>query len=1026
MTIKIYPSRLPGEPLETHEHAKTTIHRWLSQHVTGYTKAKEHPISVDIDGVKVLPESWNKVEIYPGTDVRIYPVPGEAVSAFMAVYGAYVALAVAVAAAAYSIYMMSTMDTGGFSTSTGSSLDLNPAKANSAKLGDPIREVFGRNLIYPDYLVQPVGRFDPNDPQVYTMHLFLSVGVGRFSFTNGDIEVGNTPINSLGDDFSYAVYQPGVDVYGDERSENWFASTEVGGTTSGSGLDMGNTGPESDEIIADAMSVSAHAVTFNGLDTEDDDDDDADDNALPDSWIEGAIVELSVPDSFTVANDGSFSRIFGESLNEIQPYIGMPVEMDHNGATYDLFIASYNAGSDATEGSAGSAAAMVANSTISSYDFTSAGYSAVFSFNGNSAAVDLNTNYSDLYGLISHINSVIGSIGLSASDNAGRLTISETSSPYAGGSIITAGWDSLTFTAVAGGKTVSASSHVIPNLTLAYDSATGNPFYGLPEGVQRLAISHYGKEYKILTVDGTGVTVTRMLNSVEDNAWPGFSARTVLDFYATGINESDRWLGPFLACPTNETVDAFEVNFSFPSGLCGFDSSGNKRIRHTGVDVQYRIYGSENSWETASFQYAEQIVSGLGYTHRITLASPGLVEVRVRRQNEQGSNNSRDNAFWQVLRGRLNKRPLSYANITSMGVSVVTGGKLAAQSDRRVNIVATRDYDYGENRTISGAIYHVLYSLGFIDSEIDKAAIDALEATYWTPRSEFFDYQTSSSDKSALDILQTIANAGMGYFLLSDGMTSVGREGVKPWVGSISPQETTDQLQTAFSVPSQDDYDGVDVTYINGTTWVEETVQCRTSNNPTPSKIESYTLDGVIDEDRAYRIGMRRLMKYLHQRYTHTTTTEMDALCYNFGDRLVLADDIPGNDTTSALIVDMEYDEDRIILVSNEPLDWTINSPRVLIRYQDGTASMLLVPTKVDDFTLSIPYSDDISPETWIMDDGSVEPPRLIFCSSDRELYHALLSEVSPGSDGTCQVTAKQYKTIFYDYDDATYPGDVA
>ncbi len=38
-------------------------------------------------------------------------------------------------------------------------LDLNPAKANRAKLGDPIREVFGRR-IYPDYVVQPVTRFN--------------------------------------------------------------------------------------------------------------------------------------------------------------------------------------------------------------------------------------------------------------------------------------------------------------------------------------------------------------------------------------------------------------------------------------------------------------------------------------------------------------------------------------------------------------------------------------------------------------------------------------------------------------------------------------------------------------------------------------------------------------------------------------------------------------------------------------------------------------------------------------------------
>ncbi len=37
-----------------------------------------------------------------------------------------------------------------------------------------------------------------------------------------------------------------------------------------------------------------------------------------------------------------------------------------------------------------------------------------------------------------------------------------------------------------------------------------------------------------------------------------------------------------------------------------------------------------------------------------------------------------------------------------MAVSVETGGKLAAQSDRRVNVVATRIYESGVSRSISG------------------------------------------------------------------------------------------------------------------------------------------------------------------------------------------------------------------------------------------------------------------------------------------------------------------------------------
>ncbi|MBJ8850028.1 host specificity factor TipJ family phage tail protein, partial [Citrobacter braakii] len=167
----------------------------------------------------------------------------------------------------------------------------------------------------------------------------------------------------------------------------------------------------------------------------------------------------------------------------------------------------------------------------------------------------------------------------------------------------------------------------------------------------------------------------------------------------------------------------------------------------------------------------------------------------------------------------------------------------------------------------------------------------------------------------------------------------------------------------------------VDVTYINGTTWAEETVQCRTPDNPIPVKIEDYTLDGVLDRDRAYQIGMRRLMKYQQQRLTHTTSTELDALCYNVGDRIVLTDDIPGSQTVSTLIESMASVDGTTTFTVTELLDWSFPNPRVLIRYQDGSASSLMVATSAGDYRVSVPYLATF--DDMILDDPGIEPPRL-------------------------------------------------
>ena len=906
MTIRIYPSRLPGEPLETHQHGAMTIHQWLKRNVEGYRADMKHPIAIEVDGENIPAAAWFDYAISPASDVRIYPVPHGAVAL------AWIAVAVSVASVAYALFFApGAADPGGYSSGTGNNLDVNPAKANRAKLGDPIRELFGRRRIYPDYVVQPVTRFDASDPTKMTVEMFVSLGVGNFSFGTGDKRVGSTPVSSLGNGYSDTVYQPGANVAGDRRSENWFNSTEVGGTSSGAGLDMAQTAPDTDDVVATSLTVSGATITFNGLSTN---DGDPATNDLPPSIVVGSVIELIVPDSFVVTNDGPHSRITSNVLAEINPHVGMPVTLWYNSVDYDLYIASYTPHADATP----------------------------------------------------------------------------------------------------------TTDEVTASVTLAYESATGTAFTGIPEGLIRLSLSHAGYEYKVTEIDGTSLTLQRLVGGVVDLTWPGFSPRTVLDFDASGLNKNDNWMGPFLACPENETVDMFEVNFFFPNGICGYKDSGSKKNRTVTWEIQYRVYGSGSGWSSKTGAYDMKNINGLGFTERITLGAPGLVEVRCRRTNEQGQNNSRDNMFWQALRGRLLTRPTTYSGVTTMGITVETGGKLAAQSDRRINVVATRIYGSSAPRSISGAFYHIGESLGL---NMDTVAINELESTWWTPGNEFFDFETTDST-SALEVLQKVANAGKSYFLLSDGLASVAREGVKTWTGIISPQEMTEDLQTAFVAPSADDYDGVDVTYINGTTWAEETVQCRTADNPTPVKIEAYTLDGVLDRNRAYQIGMRRLMKYRRQRLTFTTTTELDALCYNVGDRIVLTDDIPGSKTISSLVEAMSTVDDVTTFTVTEPPDWSFENPRAILRYQDGTASGLMVVTKAGDYGLSVPHLAEF--DNIIIGDPAIEPPRLIFCDSSSTGYNVIVSEVAPQSDGTCQITAKEYRDSFYDYDSAIYPGNVA
>ncbi|HGV3853618.1 TPA: host specificity factor TipJ family phage tail protein [Escherichia coli] len=1030
MTIRIYPSRLPGEPLETHHHETLTLSSWFEQNVNGWTPDQQHPVAVEIDGASVPPAEWPLCFIGPDSDVRIYPVP-YGTGAEIALW---VAVSVAVASAAYSLYMMSTMQTGGASQpGNGDQLELNPAKANMAKLGDPIREILGRYKVWPDYVVQPISRFDSSDPKKFSTSMFLCVGVGDLTIPASSVRIGSTPVSAFGDDVAYTVYGPGADVSGDSRSENWFNNGEVGNTTSGtSGLDLGSTGPQTVSITADAVLVSANTITLIEASASDDE------TEIPASWAVGTIVTVIAPNSYNVANTGGYSVIFGD-VDELAPVVGMPVAVNFNESDYDLFIASYAPGVPAVPGVGGSAASVTASAAPTTYDFSSSPATFTIGWDGTTYAVSLITNYVTMSGLVNTVTNQLTGSGLIARDNSGRLQIVEETSPFAGGSISHSVLPVAAFGSapvdVVGVASSGGTAAVEAHITLAYNSASGKPFTGIPDGVQRIGIGYGDGQFRITAIDDQTITVERVVVTQDaagndvvtvDATWPGFTERTLLDAQVTGVNDDYAWLGPFLACPDGETTTVIENNFIFPNGHIQYNSKGNPKSHSVRVLVQYRNAATAGAWITRTYDFKGKTADGHGYTRRISGLAAAQYEVRVRRTTKIGGSNTVNNVYWQALRSLLRARPSSYAGVTTMGITVRTGNRLAAQSDRRISVVPTRIYSGGGTaRSISGALYHVLESLGFTAAQIDSNAIDALESTYWTPRGETFDFATGEST-SALEMLQKICYAGMGYFLLTDGLVSAGREGIKPWVGMITPQETTEELQTSFKAPSQDDYDGVDVTYINGTTWAEETVQCRLPGNMTPMKIESYKLDGVLDQDRAYRIGMRRLLGYTLQRLQHTTSTEMDALCYEYMDRIILADDIPGSQTLSCLITDVSYNSSTITLTLSESPDWSFESPRVIIRNQEGSASLMQVPTRVDDYTISIPYNPSLEVETWAINDPYIEPPRLLFCSSVRVPYDALIGEISPGNDGTSSVAAVQYHPGKYAYDDASYPGDVA
>jgi hypothetical protein len=117
-------------------------------------------------------------------------------------------------------------------------------------------------------------------------------------------------------------------------------------------------------------------------------------------------------------------------------------------------------------------------------------------------------------GLLAAISEGLTGSGLVAQDNGGTVLITEESSPFAGGSITSSSLPSSVFgdtPVYSGTASTGGSAAITANVTLAYNSATGTAFSGMPEGTQRLSLSHRGNEYQIISTDGTTATVAAWL-----------------------------------------------------------------------------------------------------------------------------------------------------------------------------------------------------------------------------------------------------------------------------------------------------------------------------------------------------------------------------------------------------------------------------------------------------------------------------------------------------------------------------------
>ncbi|HGK8963228.1 TPA: host specificity factor TipJ family phage tail protein, partial [Pseudomonas aeruginosa] len=482
----------------------------------------------------------------------------------------------------------------------------------------------------------------------------------------------------------------------------------------------------------------------------------------------------------------------------------------------------------------------------------------------------------------------------------------------------------------------------------------------------------------------------------------------------------------FPACPVSEKTNFVEIDVFCPEGLCGVGREGQIYQIRTYYDIQWRDMAIGGAWTTVSKNHAGSSLDQQGFTDGIPLPYMMRPEFRIRKVfvNQGGNSTSeyRDRTQWYGMRARL-QAPSSYAGVTTMAVRYRSSDRIAAQTESRVSVEATRMLPTRQNgawtpeiatRDIVPFLCYIAKERGYTDADLDLEELDRLDAI-WKVRGDTFDMIYEDGKVTVAQVMDDVLAAGYAEKTIKRGVISAARDEPRTTFGHMySPQNMDGPLRISISAPSEDDYDGVDVEFVNANGWIEDTVQCRLPGD-VGRKVEKITAVGVTNRDRAWRYGMRRRMAQRYRRTEYSFETGLDALNSEFWDYVALAGDVPGPGLAqSAYLKSFVISGNSVLIESSEPLDWSLlNSPALYLRRPDGTVSGGYPASRIDDYRLSIPSIDFVPDVSW-----EIEPPHLLLGNP----YPALISSIDPNGNTAASVRAVNYDPRVYTFDNASAP----
>lgn len=974
MTIRIYPSRLEGEPLETHETTeRMSIAEWIRSVAPGYApeKTDRHPTTW-LNGRLVEHTEWELTFFGPDDQLDLY----------MEAKGVEAAVAAAIALALVSVAMTLSIRAGQPRVQRqGNTLEGPGLFANQVRWGDPIPEIAGSPLVHPDYIVPP-RRYYVNKREQWVDSL-LCLGVGYYQKAPNLVFVGDTPATALGDDLELHFFEPGETIPA-PYNEWWHTPEEVGFTNmGGAGLTLGLAGSSEIQLPwLTQLTFAGNSITGSA--------------PVPSSWETGIMVRVEAEHPVTFNGN----TISSELLDSLELAPGDEIElMGEREGEYIISAILPPAG-----GSPGSPARLTGSTAPARYDFGTTPATLVLTFGGRNYTALLTTNVAGLAELVAVLNSQLNGSPIQARAEGTVLELYQVG-PLTGGSITASG----DVADLLGTPTITPGVAAEPAVPARY-VVSGADF---GTGTEVTAAGRVGMLYEVLSISGNTITVS----PPGVDFWSGFPDSVS---GATSTVQVDRgslpggWAGPFTAVPPGKLADAFEVDIFFPNGLISYSKKGKVRNMSVEGQIQWRELGT-TEWQSVPYYFSDATPDQIGFTIRVDLPRPMRVEVRVG-ASRAPSESSRDfdKHQWAGLRSRIVGAPTSYPGITLMYVRMRTGDKVSGQVENKISVRPVRmlptldDPEVMEpTRDIAPFFVYMMESVGYGRELIDMDHIRALHRI-WHDRGDTFDLSIDTTST-----LKTIAGyclqAGFAELTIRRGLISAARDayrmGTPPRV--YSPQELVAPLIETTETVMPDDIDGVDIEYKDRITGRMMTESYRLIGDK-GLRVEKITAPGVTGRTQAWRLAARRRRKAAYRRTVYKGTTELAAMNSHYMDYVGLQDGIP-EWGQSAFVVD----HDGLTLTLSETVRPVNGEPVMMIRKPDGSASPP-IPVTINGRTVTL---SAMPPDVPVTNDPN-HPTVVYIGSRTRVVHKALITSIRPSGEARVEFQAVNMDNRVYLEDD--------